>query len=151
MFVCTLKWNKKTALLTILIVALVLCVLIVAIGYGGRSSAGCKVKTNEERVEFLESLGWEVTEEPVEVRDIVIPREFSSVYETYNELQRSQGYDLSKYKGEESTLYTYEVRNYSGYDGHVVAEIYVVDDRVVGGDIHSLELDGFMHGLNSRQ
>lgn len=148
MFVCTLKWNKKTALLTVLGVALVLCVLIVVIGYGGRSNAGCKAKTNDERVEFLQSLGWEVTEEPVETRSIVIPKEFSSIYEAYNELQRSQGYDLSKYRGMEATLYTYEVLNYSGYDGHVVAELYVVNDRIVGGDVHSLELDGFMHGLS---
>ncbi len=147
MFVCTLKWNKKTALAIVLIIALILCVLIIAIGAAGRGGGGCRAQTNEERVEYLESQGWEVNDEPVETKEIVIPKEFSSVYESYNELQKAQGFDLSKYCGQKAELYTYEVENYSGYQGHVVAELYVIDGRIVGGDVHSLELDGFMHGL----
>ncbi len=147
MFVCTLKWNKKTALMIILITALVLCLLIVAIGLSGRRG-GCKAETNEERIEFLQSLGWEVEPDPMDFRDVVIPKEFSPVYEQYNDLQKAQGYDLSKFCGQSATLYTYRVTNYTGYDGNVVAELYVIDGRIAGGDVHSLELDGFMHGLS---
>ena len=147
MFVYTVKWNRKTALVIILAAALLLCAVIIAIGAGRKSGPTCKVKTNEERVEFLESLGWEVCEEPVSERNIVIPQEFSSIYTSYNELQLAQGYDLSQYCGLEATVYTYTVENYTGYTGNVVADLYVLNFEVIGGDVHSLELDGFMHGL----
>lgn len=149
MFVCTVKWNKKAALLAVGAAALLICLLIALMSTGG--SDGCRAKTNEERVEFLNSLGWEVNPEPSEVRDIVIPKEFSDIYETYNQLQQQQGYDLSEFKGMPATLYTYEILNYSGYNGKVVAELYVINDLIAGGDIHSLELDGFMHGLSAQQ
>lgn len=146
MFVYTLKWNRKTALLAVVAAALIICVVIIAVGSGG-SGPTCKAKTNEDRVDFLKSLGWEVDAEPLEEREIIIPREFSDIYQAYNELQLAQGYDLSQYCGMEATVYTYHVLNYTGYDGHVVAELYIVNYKVVGGDVHSLELDGFMHGL----
>lgn len=148
MFVYTLKWNRKTALLAVIAAALIICVVIIAVG-SGDSGPTCKAKTNEDRVDFLESLGWQVDSEPLEEREIIIPREFSDIYQAYNELQLAQGYDLSQYCGMEATVYTYQVLNYTGYDGNVVAELYIVNYKVVGGDIHSLELDGFMHGLTS--
>lgn len=147
MFVYTVKWNRKTAVLIILIAALILCALVLAIGAGGKGGPSGKVRNNEERVQFLESLGWEVCDEPVSERNIVIPQEFSSIYTSYNELQLAQGYDLSKYCGLEATVFTYTIENYSGYTGNVVADLYVLNYEVIGGDVHSLELDGFMHGL----
>ncbi|NLH01492.1 MAG: DUF4830 domain-containing protein [Clostridiales bacterium] len=151
--VVTLKWNRKIALLVIIAVAAVLCALIFAIGKGGNSTssaAGVKVKTNEDRIKFLESLGWEVDLNPIEEKTVIIPKEFSDVYKKYNQLQIEQGYDLSKYRGMEVTIYTYSVRNYTGYSGNVVAELYVKGNEIIGGDIHSLELDGFMHGLRKK-
>lgn len=150
MVVYTLKWNKKTALLVILSVAAILCALILGIrGSGGSPSQAddMSVKTNTDRIKFLQNLGWETEETPIEEKIVVIPKAFSAVYERYNQLQLSQGYDLSDYRGMEVTIYTYKVTNYANYNGNVVAELYVAGNRVVGGDIHSLSLDGFMHGL----
>jgi len=148
MFVFTLKWNKKLAILIILAAAIVLCTLIVSIAKSGsNNAAGIKVKTNEDRQMFLESLGWEVDSNPLEEKKVIIPKEFSKVYKTYNNLQLEQGFDLSKYCGLEVTIYTYKIINYPGYIGDVVAELYVLNYEVVGGDVHSLALDGFMHGL----
>ncbi|MEG2643565.1 MAG: DUF4830 domain-containing protein, partial [Eubacterium sp.] len=73
--------------------------------------------------------------------------EFSPVYDAYNKLQISQGYDLSEYCGLEAKIYTYSIVNYSGYTGKVVADLYVRNGEIIGGDVHSLALDGFMHGL----
>ena len=148
MFVFTLKWNKKLAILIIIAAAIVLCALIVSIGKSGsNNSSGSKVKTNEDRQMFLESLGWEVDTSPLEEKKVIIPKEFSKVYSTYNNLQLEQGFDLSKYCGLEVTIYTYRIKNYPDYIGEVVAELYVLNYEVVGGDVHSLALDGFMHGL----
>ena len=149
MFVFTLKWNKKIAILIILAAAIVLCALIVSIAKGGsgNSAGNSKVKTNEDRIKFLENCGWEVDENPIEEKKVIIPKEFSKIYKTYNNLQVEQGFDLSNYCGMEVTIYTYKIKNYSGYLGDVVAELYVLNYEVVGGDVHSLALDGFMHGL----
>lgn len=149
MFVYTLKWNRKTAVFIILAAAFVLCAIVLIIGLGGDDAPTCKVRNNEERVEFLESLGWQVHEEVLSERQIVIPQDFSSIYTAYNELQLAQGYDLSQFSGMEATVFTYAVENYSGYTGNVVADLYVCDEDVIGGDVHSLELDGFMHGLTA--
>ena len=53
MFVLTLKWNKKIALLLVAAIAVVLCAIIFSIGSGdgnGSPSISSKVKTNEDRV-----------------------------------------------------------------------------------------------------
>lgn len=153
MFVLTLKWNKKIALLLVAAIAVVLCAIIFSIGSGdgnGSPSISSKVKTNEDRVKFLQNLGWEVDETPISEKTVVIPKEFSEIYDTYNQLQLDQGYDLSQYKGLEATIYTYTVTNYTGYTGNVVADLYVMNYEVIGGDIHSLAIDGFMHGLGRK-
>ncbi|PKM71940.1 MAG: DUF4830 domain-containing protein [Firmicutes bacterium HGW-Firmicutes-16] len=150
MFVLTFKWNKKTALLIVVTIAVLLCAVILSLGVGGSISSGAnsqKVKTNEDRVKFLENLGWEVNETPVDEKKVVIPKEFSDIYDTYNRMQLDQGYDLTQYRGMEAIIYTYTVTNYTGYSGNVVADLYVIANEVVGGDIHSLAIDGFMHGL----
>ena len=51
---------------------------------------------NAERVEFLNKCGLIVEPEP-ESKDIEIPAEFNNSYNEYNELQKSQGFDLLPY------------------------------------------------------
>ena len=149
MFIYTVKWNKKLALAILIALALLLCLLIILSRTGAVEESGNtqKLRTNTQRIEFLESLGWEVSEEPVDEKVIVIPKEFSNIYTEYNKLQIAQGYDLSQYCGLEVTIYTYNIYNYSGYSGTVVAELYILNHEIIGGDIHSLSFDGFMHGL----
>lgn len=142
----TIIWNRKKALFVILGCALLLCATILAVAEG----SGTKCRTNAERVAFLAALGWEVDAQPVSVTQVTIPLEFSDVYEKFNELQIEQGYDLTEHQGERATIYAYRVKNYVGYEGAVVAELYISGDRIVGGDIHSLSLDGFMHALRRR-
>ena len=153
MFVLTFKWNKKTALLIVVAAAVLLCAVIFSIGASGSGSGAVgssKLKTNEDRVKFLENLGWEVDETPVSEKKVVIPKEFTDIYNTYNRMQLDQGYDLTQFRGMEAVIYTYTVTNYSGYTGKVVADLYVLNYKVIGGDIHSLAIDGFMHGLCRR-
>lgn len=105
-------------------------------------------KTNEERVSFLKEYGWEVSAEPVEVTDVVIPTIFDSTYETYNTLQKAQGLDLENFKGEKATRYTYEIKNYEPSQASAVqANILVVKNKVIAGDITSVAMGGFMHGF----
>lgn len=104
-------------------------------------------KTNEQRVEFLNSFGWEVEPQEAEVLDVIIPKEFDQVFAGYNEIQQAQGLDLSKYGGKQCKRYSYEVLNYPGESENIRANILVYKGKIIGGDVCSLELDGFMHGF----
>ena len=106
-----------------------------------------KIKTNEDRVNFLSQFGWQVKNDPVESAEITIPSEFDKIFMGYNEMQKRQGLDLSKYKNKNVMRYTYEVTNYNGEDGRVYANIIVYRNKVIGGDICSADVNGFIHGF----
>ena len=109
-----------------------------------------KVKSNEDRIAFLSQFGWEVEGTPIEEKEVTIPSEFDKVFAGYNEIQRQQGLDLSKYKKKNVMRYTYKVTNYPEYEGDVYANILVYRGRVVGGDICSADVSGFVHGLEKK-
>lgn len=109
-----------------------------------------KIKTDEDRQSFLKDLGWEVKSEPLESVKITIPSEFDAVFTEYNNLQKMQGLDLSKYKRKSVTRYTYEVKNYDGYEGKVYANLLIYKNRIVGGDICSADVNGFVTTLDGK-
>ncbi len=117
---------------------------------GGQNSSNIsydKVKSNDDRKDFLKQFGWEVSDEPCEVREVVIPEQFDKVFGGYNEIQRAQGLDLAKFKKKTVKRYTYEVTNYEGYDGTVYANVLIYRNRVIGGDICSADRSGFVYGF----
>jgi len=107
-----------------------------------------KIKTAEDRIAFLRQFGWEVEAVPTEEAEVTIPADFDKVYQSYNELQRKQGFDLSKYHRKDVTRYTYRITNYPDYDGEVLVSILVYKNRVIGGDVCSADANGFIHGLD---
>ena len=110
MLVMTAKVDKKK-------IAVILAVVLVAIAglvllFGGSDSqptVSTGVSNNDERVAFLKSFGWEVTTSPVESSQVKIPEKASEVYDRYNELQKSQGYDLTQYAGKTVMRYVYQI------------------------------------------
>ena len=54
--------------------------------------------------------------------------------------------DLEPYHGKRVKCWSYRIDNYPGEDD-VLAHLYVYNDKIIGGDICSTKLDGFMHGL----
>ena len=106
-----------------------------------------KIKTNEDRIAFLKQFGWNVKENPVEEVEVTIPEKFDKVFVGYNEIQKRQGLDLSKYKGKNVTRYTYEITNYDGESGKVYVNVIVYRNKVIGGDICSASVGGFIHGF----
>ena len=107
----------------------------------------CLIGTRR-RVRFLSQFGYEVAEDPLETAEITIPEKFDKVYAGYNEIQKAQGLDLSKYRRKTVMRYTYEVKNYDGYNGgRVLANVIVYRGRVIGGDICSADPQGFVHGF----
>ena len=111
-----------------------------------------KVKSADDAAAFLSQFGWVVDAGSVETREVTIPAEFDKVFAGYNELQKSQGLDLSKYKKKTVTRHTFTVTNYKGpdgesYPGTVYANVLVYRNRVIGGDICSADVNGFIHGF----
>ena len=106
-----------------------------------------KVKSADDAAKFLAQFGWVADAGSAEVKDVTIPAEFDKVFAGYNELQKSQGLDLSKYKKKTVTRYTFTVTNYDGYKGTVYANVLVYRNRVIGGDICSADVSGFIHGF----
>jgi len=110
-----------------------------------------KMKTNDDRRAFLSSLGYEVSDSPTQSVSVKIPAEFDKIYSGYNEIQKAQGFDLSKYKNKELERYTYTVKNYEGYEGTVYANLLIYRGKIVGGDICSADAKGFVHGFEKTQ
>ena len=106
-----------------------------------------KVKTEADVAAFLEQFGWTVEEKPLETIEIRIPTQFDKVMNAYNELQKNQGLDLARYKDKDVMRYTYRVTNYPGYSGTVYANVIVYKNKVIGGDICSSDVTGFINGF----
>jgi hypothetical protein len=99
-------------------------------------------------VEYLTAWGWEVSEEPTATEELVIPKEMDDSYGEYLQLQSGQGFDLTKYAGKRVKRYTYEVYNYPSGEQGIQANLLICRGKVVGGEILSPRLDGFIHGLS---
>ena len=153
MFIVTAKLDRKKALIIVAAIAVVLCSIILLAGRrdrvpeGGSDAEGTQVETAVDARAYLERLGWQVAPEPIEVQEILIPKEWGQVYEAYNAMQLEAGFDLRDYKGRPALRYTYEVLNYPGQAEGVVADLLVAEGRIIGGSIQSIHLDGFIHGL----
>lgn len=109
-----------------------------------------KIRSAGDAANFLSQFGWKVDAEPNEVATVTIPSEFDKVFAAYNELQKAQGLDLAKYKGKDVTRYTFTVTNYANYDGTVLANVLVYRNRVIGGDLCSADVNGFVTGFEGK-
>lgn len=108
-----------------------------------------KIYENSDRLAFIEQFGWEVDATPLEAVEVAIPEEFDKVYLGYNEMQKEQGLGLTKYKGKTVTRYTYNVTNYPDYTGDVYISLLVYKNKVIGGDVCSADVGGFVHGFEA--
>lgn len=105
------------------------------------------VKSVSDGASFLSQYGWEVDQLPVEECEITVPREFDKVMTSYNEIQKQQGLDLSKFAKKTAKRYTYKITNYPDYNGTVYANVIVYKNKVIAGDICSADAKGFIHTL----
>ena len=59
-------------------------------------------------------------------------------------MQKSAGYDLSLYKGCQVTIYTYQINPVQNSAGESVVNLMVYNNKIIGGDISSTALGGYM-------
>ncbi len=159
MFVRSIKMST-VRLISIAALALVATVALIILipSYGPSETAAMdagetreirfdKIKTDDDRINFLSQFGYTVDKTPVETAEVTIPKEFDKVFAAYNELQKAEGLDLGRYKGKKVMRYTYKVTNYPGYDGDVYASLLVYKNKIIGGDVCSADPSGFAHGF----
>ena len=115
------------------------------------NTIGSKITDSEDIRRFLAELGWETSEAPAEELDVLIPEQFDDVLRRYNAMQQENGGDLTSYCGKTVKRITFVITNHpQGSEEEVRANVLVYNDKIIGGDICSLAVDGFMHGLSGR-
>ena len=150
MLVMTAKLSKTKLLAAgfILIAAIILVALLVS-GNGEETPAEPPLgDTNDSRVAYLATFGWSVNAQPTETQQVKIPDTTENkVFARYNDLQISQGFDLTDYAGKEVTRYVYEILNYPDAKAPVYASVLIYDGHIIGGDITDSSSDGLIHGF----
>lgn len=141
---CKPKDKVKTAvMLIILLIAAGIIWIFMRADKENDLDEALTMNSNAERVVFLNKAGWIVAPDPIEQEKITIPSEFNEAYTAYNEIQQKQGFDLTKFAGEEAEIFTYSVLNYPDYPENITANLIFVNDRLVGADITQTVENGF--------
>ena len=154
MLIVTAKMPKRRLTLGVGLAAL-LCCCAIALNFGQSAQEVSAsnlpspkgVKSNQDRINYLSAYGWQVSPDPVATQELVIPKEMDDVFSNYNEIQKAQGCDLTKYAGKRCKRYTYIVNNYPDQPENIRANIVTYKNKIIGGDVCSIELNGFMHGF----
>lgn len=149
MLIWTAKFSRKKAVAAVILLGVVMAALIILVGRAPKEPEIPlpRLTSNEERVAYLQSLGWEVEPEPIETLQFLLPPELAEPYLSYNELQLSQGFDLAKCRGKQVARYTYSVTNYPGRPDGVQANLYICEETPAAGDVCSSGANGFQIAL----
>ncbi len=149
MLVMTAKVDKKKLAIIAAAVLAVLAGLVLLFGGSDATATGAPatIASNDDRVQFLASFGWEVVTSPAETSQVRIPADTSEVFQRYNALQKSQGYDLTDYQGKTVMRYVYKIKNYPGATEPVYATILISNNQVIGGDVTDTSATGVIQGF----
>ncbi len=151
MMVMTAKVDFKKIMLALTAAAALILALILLVGGEQQpdtvQTAAPSASSNDGRVKFLADFGWDVTTSPTESSQVRIPGETSEAFERYNTLQKSQGYDLSKFAGKNVMRYVYKINNYPGATEPVYATVLVYKSQIIGGDITDTAAKGHIRGF----
>lgn len=126
---------KKTLIALAAAVGLIVGMIFLFGGSDAAPTAATGISSNDARVQFLKNFGWEVAQSPIESGQVRIPEKSTAVYDRYNALQKTQGYDLSQYAGKIVMRYVYKIINFPGATDPVYATLLVYKNEVIGGDV----------------
>lgn len=144
MFTASFKVNKLTVISVVCFLA-VIAVFFTALlifpafqpqtaEFKGLGRYSLCVSDKEETEQFFSQFGLKVDFSKSMEREIVIPSEFDELYNEYNSLQKSQGLDLSKHKGENALQRIYPIVMENNQECYAV--LIVIDGKVAGGHIN---------------
>ena len=142
-----IRWKNLSAVLS-LAAAFALCLIGGQMETQAIPTAGTE-QTQSELIAYLEELGWEISGAPT-LELVALPETFGSEYQEYLALQEEGGFDLAAYAGQSVTRYSYPISNYPSGEEGVMADLLVLDGQIIGGEIRSASLNGFMTALTAR-
>ena len=114
LYIIHMRFTRRRLLLTAAALVLVTGMTLLLAGCF-RSSTPCEevdLATNDQRVAYLEGLGWQVSPEPVETLDLQLPEDLKSQWGDYLKLQEKQGLPFGGCAGQTVRRFTYTVTNY---------------------------------------
>ena len=150
MMVMTAKVDSKKIMLILAAIAALVLSVILLLGDGKENAsptATGQISGNDARVQFLKDFGWDVTTSPAETSQVKIPENTTEVFDRYNNLQKSQGYDLTDYAGKTVMRFVYKINNYPGATEPVYATLLVYKNQVIGGDVTDTAAKGQIRGF----
>lgn len=141
------------------VIVLSLALLVGLIAAGGITGAAVSassdsisfsgIKTNEDRIRFIARFIPEISGDPKEEVEFSVPESFDRIMLSYNEIQKAQGLDITRYKNKKVTRYTYELASYGDYDAPVYVNLIVYRGTVIACDVSSADPTGFVKPLIS--
>lgn len=141
------------------VIVLSLALLVGLIAAGGITGAAVSassdsinfsgIKTNEDRIRFIARFIPEISGDPKEEVEFSFPESFDRIMLSYNEIQKAQGLDITRYKNKKVTRYTYELASYGDYDAPVYVNLIVYRGTVIACDVSSADPTGFVKPLIS--
>lgn len=94
---------------------------------------------------LLASYGWQ-TDGSFTEEAVTLPEKADASWSAYLAMQRENGFDMESFAGRQVLRLSCRIGNHPAGEA-VYANLYWCDGGVIGGDIMSPALDGFMHGL----
>ena len=140
--------RRRMALMSLALGLVIGSALLLAGCFGGDKEVEIvTASTNEERVAYLEALGWQVEPQPIETLDLQLPEKLEGEWDAYAKLQKGQGLPFSEFAGQAVKRYTYTVTNYPEIPQGVQANLYLWGDQIIGGDVIFTGQGGFQTDL----
>ncbi|MBE6799448.1 MAG: DUF4830 domain-containing protein [Ruminococcaceae bacterium] len=149
MYTKQIRLPKKRVLFAwLLCLAVVLAAVVFRFEKGSSQATGNVSVTDSFSVaDYVASFGVLTDAESLVIDEVIIPNEFNEVYESYNAVQKQQGFNLEEYKGCTLIRYTLKVNNYSDKSKEVFVEVMTYKQKVVAADIYCTDADGFIMAL----
>lgn len=141
--------KRKLAGLILVVLVCAVSIALLVTGCSGKDSPD--LSENEQRVSFLQSLGWQVSQEAVKIQQVNIPETMNETLARYNDIQMQQGFDLNEHLGKTATRYVYEITNYPQTEGEVFATLLICDGKLIAADFSCWDEDGFCKPLLQAQ
>ena len=140
--------RRRMALMSLALGLVIGSALLLAGCFGGdKETEVITAATNEERVAYLQALGWQVEPQPIETLDLQLPEKLEGEWDAYAKLQKGQGLPFSEFAGQAVKRYTYTVTNYPEIPQGVQANLYLWGDQIIGGDVIFTGQGGFQTDL----
>ena len=125
MLMLHLKVNKIIIYLTLFVILIVTILMFTVIS---------KQNKNLTPEQYLKNLKYDI--EYIGETEITIPQTFNQILKEYNNLQKEQGFDLSKYCGKKCIKKRFIISSPKNKSQKYIADMIVYEKKLVGGDIH---------------